>query len=180
MRWTDVVVSALVSTLVMSSSCSDGGSDRCPAGWNEPGDGTCQAPASFEAELSGDIGTGVYGWARVTEGNCMPALGCGGGGSCATALEPGIEIVAYRLTDVESGNGAGGCFAGFEVATGATAAGTAVVDDSGVYRMPLPAGDYALTATDPVDGCAFMAGTAHIGGSSPVTYVHFDFDHGAY
>ena len=88
-------------------------------------------------------------------------------------------MVAYQLADVVE-LGSGVCISDYRLADGAVAKGSAIVGSDGIYRMTLPAGDYALTATDPIDGCRVLSGTAHINDDTPITWVHFHFNHGAY
>jgi hypothetical protein len=126
-------------------------------------------------DLAKAMGSGVFGFARTTEGPCGP----GDRGPCNVRLAVGLEIRAFSASDVVSNSGAEACRRGFRLSAGATPVATTKTDSSGIYRMALPPGRYAMTTTDPIDQCGFMAGHAEPK-AEMVDKVIFDLDHGAY
>jgi hypothetical protein len=79
------------------------------------------------------------------------------------------------VVDVEGNNV---CWGLIEIVDDAQPVRTAVVEEDGIFRLPLLPGSYTLTATDPIDGCP-VRWPVEVTDRAFVRY-DFIFDHGAY
>ncbi len=174
-----MVTCLIMVALGTGTTCSDGPETPCPDRWiDDPVDG-CQADPDYLDDLRGTIGTGAYGFAWQATGNCAPGRGCAAR-DCTYALASDLDIVAYNAEDiVEDTTQDGLCLRAFGLVGGAQPAGNAITSEDGAYAFTLPIGRYALTATDPVDGCPFLAGHADITTDQALGRVLFGFDHAA-
>jgi len=178
-----VAAGALVAVFTCAAACGDKEPPpACPSTWtyDEAARVDCLPSDDYVDALEASIGSGAYGFAATTTGNCMPQLTCQmhlGQGECESALAPDVEVVAYAAVDVTGLIIPSPCYATYELSPGAQPAGTAVTDDQGVYVIPLAEGSYALTATDPLNQCPFLAGHADVTADKPLGRVLFYFDH---
>lgn len=174
---------AATSSVGIAACGSNEPPPACPSTWtyDEEARVECLPSDDYVAALEASIGSGAYGFAISTTGDCMPTLTCQmhlGQGECESVLATGVEVVAYAAVDV-TGTITPSCYADYELSPGAQPAGSAVTDDEGVYVIPLAEGSYALTATDPLDQCLFLAGHADVTADARLGRVLFDFNHGS-
>lgn len=100
------------------------GSTVCPTGWSESASapGQCAAPDSFVSGTQSSIGAGVYGFIRTS------AHGNG------DQLVVNAKVFAVPATNATCD------------APSVAPAATTTTDDSGVFVLALPPGDYRITS----------------------------------